>query len=113
MRATKNFGKGLLIALVIVVGLGVSAGANVRFEHRIIDDKGPKDPWAKIIADIDGDGKPDVIVGGRNGPLVWYAWPDWSMENITHSTCRATPTIAFFFEPVFRCNRSNILRHRV
>ncbi len=83
MRTTKNSGKGLLIVVGIVAGLGVSAGANVRFEHRIIDDKGPKDPWAKIIADINGDGKPDVIVGGRSGPLVWYAWPDWTVGTIT------------------------------
>jgi hypothetical protein len=49
----------------------------VPFKHAIIDDS-VKDPWAKIIADIDGDGFPDVVIGGRAGPLVWYRYPDWT-----------------------------------
>ncbi|UCD50272.1 MAG: VCBS repeat-containing protein [Phycisphaerales bacterium] len=82
MRATKRLGEGLFIVSVLVVGLGVPAGAGWRFRHGVIDAQGPKDPWAKIIADIDGDGKPDVIIGGRRGPLVWYAWPNWTRATI-------------------------------
>ena len=29
-----------------------------------------------------------------------------------HNRCRATPTMAFFFEPVLTCSRSNICRQR-
>ena len=29
------------------------------------------------MGDLNGDGKPDIIIGGANGPLVWYHNPDW------------------------------------
>jgi hypothetical protein len=52
--------------------------AEIPFEHSIVDAHGPTDPWAKIIADINGDGFNDIIIGGRNGPVVWYAYPNWN-----------------------------------
>ncbi len=83
MKATRLWIWRLSTILLILMGLGVGAEAEVRFRHRIIDENGPKDPWAKIVADINADGYPDVIVGGQKGPLVWYAWPDWSKATIT------------------------------
>ena len=47
------------------------------FERVVIDEKPPNNPWVKIIADVDGDGRPDIIIGGAKGPLVWYRNPDW------------------------------------
>lgn len=48
------------------------------YSHVVIDDKGPRDPWGKSIGDINGDGLPDLIVGGRaGGGLVWYENPTW------------------------------------
>jgi hypothetical protein len=52
-------------------------GGDQGFERVVVDDQGPQDPWAKILADIDGDGFLDVSIGGRKGPLVWYHYPDW------------------------------------
>ena len=55
----------------------IQYGSQVPFKHSIIDDT-VKDPWAKILADIDGDGFLDIVVAGGVGPLVWYQYPDWT-----------------------------------
>lgn len=78
MKSRQIHSRCVRAAIAGLLSLAVSASASVRFDHHLVGEQGPKDPWAKIIADIDGDNLPDVIVGGRNGPLVWYAWPDWT-----------------------------------
>ena len=83
MRYKASQSQCALVTIAAVLGLAVAAKANVPFEHRLVAEQGPKDPWAKIIADINGDARPDVVVGGRGGPLVWYAWPDWTERIIT------------------------------
>jgi hypothetical protein len=67
---------------MLLLGLAFPAwawpqGADIPFDHVILDREGPKDPWAKIAGDINGDAFPDVVIGGRQGPLVWYAYPTW------------------------------------
>jgi len=42
-----------------------------------VDKKPPERPYAKIVADFNGDGLPDIAIGGAKGPLVWYAYPTW------------------------------------
>jgi hypothetical protein len=42
-----------------------------------IDEHPPERPYAKIAADFNGDGLPDVAIGGASGPLVWYVYPSW------------------------------------
>ncbi|NND06383.1 MAG: VCBS repeat-containing protein [Saprospiraceae bacterium] len=55
----------------------------LRFEHQVIDSLTVRDPWAKMFADVNSDGAVDIIVGGRNGPLVWYRNPDWTSFEIS------------------------------
>lgn len=53
------------------------AAGQISFEQIVVDST-VQDPWAKIIADIDKDGFPDLVIGGRDGPLVWYRFPEWT-----------------------------------
>ncbi len=67
----------------------------IEFVEEIIDPDGsaPADPHVKTVGDINGDGLPDVIVGGagdsRNGGtnntnngLFWYVNPSWDKKTI-------------------------------
>lgn len=51
---------------------------DVPFRAHIIDSQGPQNPWVKIAGDFNGDGLPDIAIGGQKGPLVWYAYPHWN-----------------------------------
>ncbi len=76
---TMNTRRGtILLASIAILAWTVSrAGGQIAFERTALDDS-VKDPWAKIIADIDKDGFPDLVIGGQAGPLVWYRYPDWT-----------------------------------
>ena len=73
---------GVGIVFLLLLNSSISLAADIPFSHVILDNEGPKDPWAKIIGDINGDGFLDVIIGGRNGPLVWYSYPNWTKTTI-------------------------------
>ena len=73
--------------IVILLMLRLSLAAEVPFRHLAIDDS-IKDPWPKIIADIDKDGFLDVVIGGGAGPLVWYRYPDWTKAVIAEGGYR-------------------------
>jgi hypothetical protein len=72
----------IIVALTMLLAVSSLVFAEIPFNHVIIDNAGPKDPWAKIAGDINGDGFADVAIGGRQGPLVWYAYPIWSKSVI-------------------------------
>lgn len=56
---------------------------NVSWQHKTVDADPPENPWIKLIADLNQDNQPDIIVGGSRGPLVWYRYPDWETYVIT------------------------------
>jgi hypothetical protein len=62
--------------------VAASSGGPLAFRPETVDESGPHDPWTKIAADLDGDGRGDLVVGGREGPLVWYRSPQWTKHEI-------------------------------
>ncbi len=83
MRTNKHQTLYWAQVLILVLIVCLCAQAEIPFEHVVIDKNGPKDPWAKIVGDINGDGFADIIIGGRGGPMVWYSYPDWKKTLIT------------------------------
>ena len=67
---------GALFVLTIGVVLS-SQAAELPMRVVTIDANPPENPWAKIAGDFNGDGFPDVAIGGSKGPLVWYEYPSW------------------------------------
>ncbi len=65
-------------------GSGTGAGdpasspTTLNLRRVVIDASSPPDPWMKNIADLNGDGLPDLVVSGAGGPVVWYQAPDWT-----------------------------------
>lgn len=61
----------------------------LRFEHTVIDDKTlTTGNSVCLVADVNGNGFVDVIVGSYTSPpeegyLVWYEYSDWKMHIIT------------------------------
>ncbi len=54
----------------------------IEFQRLVIDESPPASPWIKAVGDLNGDNKPDIIIGGARGPLVWYRNPDWQKFQI-------------------------------
>jgi hypothetical protein len=74
-----------ICAAFVAVGLllaGLGIAGDVPFERVTIDAEPPANPWFKMVGDLNGNGRLDVIVAGSEGPLVWYAWPDWQKRQI-------------------------------
>jgi hypothetical protein len=56
------------------------------FDGFVIDASPPVDPWMKAVGDLNGDGKLDLVLCGRSGPLVWYENPMWTRRTISTAT---------------------------
>jgi hypothetical protein len=69
-----------LLLLLFTAGPAISGDTLpvASFVRELIDAQPPRNPWIKMVGDLDGNGRLDVIVGGQNGPLVRYANPGWN-----------------------------------
>ncbi len=80
-RSGGLFGALFLVAVAIVSAPG--RAEDISFVRTVIAPDGPHGPCGKALGDLDGDGGLDAIVAGSEGPLVWYADPDWTPFVIT------------------------------
>jgi hypothetical protein len=67
------------------------AHAQMSFEHVVVDASGPQSIWGKSVGDLNHDGLPDLIAGGRQGGgLLWYENPSWTRHTIAASGAFST-----------------------
>jgi hypothetical protein len=72
------------ISLAVLAFLTTSCGP--QFVQQVFDSSPPTDPWMKAVGDLNGDGRVDLILCGRVGPLVWYEGPTWQKRTISTAT---------------------------
>lgn len=64
------------------------ARGKLRFRHEVIDPDPPgSDHDVTLVGDINGDGRPEIIIGGKKGPpnLFWYENPSWRRHAMADS----------------------------
>lgn len=66
------------VAIIGIMGWSAFAGRGEQWQVITIDDSMAGD--VKGIGDIDGDGFPDLVIGGTAGSedMVWYRYPSWT-----------------------------------
>ena len=72
---------GFLAVTALALSTALPAAA-VPVSFEVIDDNPPTDPWMKSAGDIDKNGRIDIVVAGRSGPVVWYRAPQWDRHTI-------------------------------
>jgi len=74
----------LAVAGFLVASL--AGGMESMFEHVIVDADGPENPHIKMVGDLNGDGRDELVVASSaGGPLVWYDLTDLSRHEIAPS----------------------------
>lgn len=77
---------GALLFGVRMFGAKAQEGEAVPgFERVVIDEDPPKQPYYKMVGDITGDGRPEIVVAGRAGPIVMYSGRDWGKSVIAEA----------------------------
>ncbi len=76
--------KSYILPIVIIIGLTAYQVVNktkdkdfsaskIQFNHHLIDNKSPDEPWGKSVGDINNDGIIDMVVSGYGSKdLYWY-----------------------------------------
>lgn len=74
---------GLLFVALGGCAAGAGPGGGLPFTHVLVDAENPRDPHAKTIGDIDGDGFADLLAASSAGEgLYWYRHPRWTKHKI-------------------------------
>src|SRR5438128_780878 len=83
-----RFAPLLLLIALVPAGLSFAEPLEpfVRFRTQEIE-KGLKIGYAVTVADVNGDGKPDIIVVDKHR-IVWYENPTWKMRTILTGTTK-------------------------
>jgi hypothetical protein len=71
-----------VIALMAGTGIGWPQQREIPFTRITVDGDPPVKPYYKMAGDIDGDGKPEIVVAGDGKSLVWYHYPSWRRTEI-------------------------------
>lgn len=82
-----TFGPAVALALALTLAAGPAAAASsLEYTAQVIDPNQSGD--CKALADLDGDGRDDAIVGGAT--LKWYHAPDWTPRLIATANVEFT-----------------------
>ncbi len=66
----------------------------VSFDREVVDGA-PDDARAVLVADINGDGRKDIVALGRNpGTLVWYSNPGWQRQEVETGSVQLMDVVA-------------------
>jgi type 1 glutamine amidotransferase len=69
---------GVLLLAAATIGAAPVQAEDIPFVRTVIARDSPHCPCGKALGDLDGNGRLDAIVAGSDGPLVWYAGPNWT-----------------------------------
>ena len=49
-------------------GESLARQSPLSFQHLVVDDQPPRNPWVKLAGDFNGDGRPDILGANHGGP---------------------------------------------
>lgn len=73
---------GVLFLFATAIVSAPAQAQDIPFIRTVIASDSPSCPCGKALGDLNGDGQPDAIVAGSEGPLVWYSYPDWTPSSL-------------------------------